>query len=179
MPLAGAGISGIGIARAGPNGTQPGEAREQTGSISVASDIPRILPTVIVGDDAPLLAQLATAFARKRSYLPLFDGPRLMRPDADHEVIRRSNGVALLHPDRVLLAGLPDATCALLEAHWPAALARRVQSLADVEGVADAARRRSTLEWGNNRLGLRSAPVSRRDRDRDRRRESTGESCRG
>jgi hypothetical protein len=49
---------------------------------------PRFAPSVVVGDDALLLAEIATLIAKRSAYLPVLNGPRLQRPDPDHEVIR-------------------------------------------------------------------------------------------
>jgi hypothetical protein len=81
---------------------------------------PRFAPLVIVGDDAWLLAELTTLIARRRSYLPLLNGPRLQRPDADHELIRRRNAIAKVHPQSVVFAGLPDATSASVDSQHQA-----------------------------------------------------------
>jgi hypothetical protein len=75
---------------------------------------PRFAPVAVVGDDAWLLAELTALIARRSSYLPVLNGPRLQRPDADNEVIRRRHAIAKAQPQAVILAGLPDATSALL-----------------------------------------------------------------
>jgi hypothetical protein len=72
---------------------------------------PRFAPLVLVGDDALLLAELTTLLAKRTAYLPILNGPRLQRPDREHEVIRRANAIAKVQPQSVIFAGLPEATC--------------------------------------------------------------------
>ena len=113
--------------------------------------VPPILPTVVFGDNARLLARLSTVIARKRAYLPLVDGPRVGRPDVDHEVIRRTNLLAAIKPERVFLVDLAAATQHLIEAHLPAGLTQPIDSAGIAE--MEATRLSSALKWGKNRIG--------------------------
>lgn len=114
------------------------------------SHIPKPLQTLLIGDDASLLAELSAIFARKRAYLAVLDGPRIHRPDLDHEVIRRNNAVALVKPTRILFAGLPPSTCDLFGKGFLEA--ERLASAADVIGEFPSIQARSAVTWGRKRI---------------------------
>ena len=107
---------------------------------------------MLIGDDAHLFAELSAILARKRAYLPVLDGPRIHRPDLDHEVIRRNNAVAFIQPERILLAGLPASTCDLFAPYFHHA--QKVSSSAEVLAEFPSVQQRATLTWGKNRVGL-------------------------
>lgn len=117
---------------------------------------PRFAPLAIVGDDAWLLAELTTLAARRSSYLPLLNGPRLQRPDANHEVIRRRNAIAKVQPQAIVFAGLPDATAALFLPLQRDALVRHVQQADQMVGNRFANRRleREPLPWSRTHIGV-------------------------
>lgn len=115
--------------------------------------VPRPISTVVLGDDARLMARLATVMARKRFYLPLVDGPRIGRPDADHEVIRRTNVAVTLKAEQVILVGLPEATHQLCAAHLPAQMTSSIGSV-EIADLEQGARFSSTLNWGKDKIGL-------------------------
>lgn len=72
---------------------------------------PLISKNLIYADDAYLAAQISCVLGQPNFYLPIVDGPRLLRPDADNELIRRNNIAARLEVDRVILAGLSQSSC--------------------------------------------------------------------
>jgi hypothetical protein len=82
---------------------------------------PRLSNTLIIGDDPHLLAELSSLLGRTRTYVPVFDGPRMWRPDADLEVTFRSNAAARSKARNFILAGLPDASAAEFRSRFPAA----------------------------------------------------------
>lgn len=117
---------------------------------------PRFAPSVVVGDDALLLAEITTLIARRSAYLPLLNGPRLQRPDRDHEVIRRSNAIAKVQPTSVIFAGLPEATCDMFSPFPRGTLVRRIQH-ADEAIAAGIANRRiagEPLYWSRTYIGV-------------------------
>jgi len=105
-----------------------------------------------MGDDPRLLAQVATVLARRGSYLPVIDGPRVHRPDRDAEVIRRSNAIARVRPREILFAALPSATCDLFTDRIPRGRALRIDSVDELEQRHGLPSKR--LAWGETNLGL-------------------------
>ena len=67
---------------------------------------PPILKVAIVADDAELAARLSCIFNRHGYYLPVFDGPRMTRPDGRSEAVRRNNTIARASVKKVALADL-------------------------------------------------------------------------
>lgn len=116
---------------------------------------PTLSKTAIVSDDPYLAAQLSCAFAEPRTYLPVFDGPRMSRPDFAIEVIRRNNALARLQPSRILLGGLsPDAQRALI-ARLPGGLTTIVTNAESASPVASRPiSRKAALRWGREHVGL-------------------------
>jgi hypothetical protein len=119
--------------------------------------VPRIISKVIIGDDPLLLAQLSCICSRPRFYLPILDGPHLLLPNQQSEVVRRSNVVARLAPEQIVLAGLNDATCELFAGKFPSKRTHRVSSVAELRQIAPDLPRRDhlpPLNWGTEKLGL-------------------------
>ena len=117
---------------------------------------PRFAPLVVVGDDALLLAEITTLVAKRSSYLPVLNGPRLQRPDREHEVIRRSNAIAKVQPQSVIFAGLPEATCDMFSPFLRDIVVRRVQQADELIAAGIANRRidREPLYWSRTHIGV-------------------------
>jgi len=108
-----------------------------------------------MGDDALLLAEIATLLAKRSAYLPILNGPRLQRLDADHEVIRRHNAMALVQPQSIIFAGLPDATSNLFTPLPRRITIRRIHSADDLVEAGIANRRvEGPLYWGRTHIGV-------------------------
>src|ERR1700694_2332449 len=110
-----------------------------------------------MGDDPLLLAQLSCICSRPRFYLPILDGPHLLLPNQQSEVVRRSNAVARLAPEQIVLAGLSDSTCELFAGRFPPKRTHRVSSVAGLGRVAAGLPRGDhvpPLSWGKDNLGL-------------------------
>ena len=69
---------------------------------------PKLLPLLIVGDKAPIVAQISSILAQKSSYLPIVDEPRINRPDADNEYVRRHNAAARVQANHIVFADVSD-----------------------------------------------------------------------
>ena len=80
--------------------------------------VPKLHKTLIIGDDAILCAQVCAALCQKGRYLTLLDGPRMNRPDSDHEIVRRTNVAAKLLPENIVLVGISESTCAELKKNF-------------------------------------------------------------
>jgi hypothetical protein len=108
-----------------------------------------------MGDDALLLAEIATLIAKRSAYLPLLNGPRLQRPDREPEVIRRSNAIAKVQPQSMLFAGLPDATCDMFS--FPrGTVVRRIHHADEViaAGIANRRIHAEPLYWSRTHVGV-------------------------
>ena len=78
-------------------------SRETTGM-----DCPKLLRTLVIGDDPKLLAQVSCLLAKKGCYLPIIDGPRMTRQDYPAEVSIRGNAAASM---KAKIAVLPARSC--------------------------------------------------------------------
>lgn len=65
------------------------------------SDCPLMHLALVIGDDAKLIAKISSVLSKKNFYLPVIDGPRMQRLDADAEVIRRNNAAARARPSAI------------------------------------------------------------------------------
>lgn len=109
---------------------------------------PRFARTVVVGDDAFLLAEITTLLAKRREYLPILNGPRLQRHDREREVTRRLNAIAKVRPASIIFAGLPSATCDLFGLPRET-LVRRIQNADELRALRTNPRLESEpLHWG-------------------------------
>jgi hypothetical protein len=116
---------------------------------------PKISDAIIVADDAQIAAHLSCAFRRKGEYVPVVDGPRLTRPDAHAEVIRRNNAIARAKSKLIVLAGLADESFQALSNYMRSNRIRRVQTLSDLEKLPLKKESEVTpLVWGNDRIGV-------------------------
>lgn len=111
----------------------------------------------MIGDNAHLLAQLSAVFAKKNCYLPTMDGPRLQRPDAISEVIRRNNAVAAVQAEKIIFVDLPEETCKLFSKHFPPSKTHRIANLDEARalGIQSNVKADSQpLIWGRENIGL-------------------------
>ena len=75
---------------------------------------PSFGPSVLVTDDVLLAARISSLFSRPGSYFPVMDGPRMLRPDASNEALRRRNAIVMTGARHVLLGGMiSQATSAM------------------------------------------------------------------
>jgi len=129
-------------------------------------DCPKLLRTLVIGDDPRLLAQVSCLFARKNSYLPVIDGPRMTRQDYRAEISIRGNAAASMKAKNVLFVGLPEETCLRFSKQIPESVSRRISSVEDAEELTKLVRPLSgaPLAWGEDNLayGLLTALRERR-----------------
>ena len=59
-----------------------------------------------IAGDPLLAAKISAILSSEGYYFPVLDAPRMNRPDASNEIIRRTNVLALLHPRKIIFAGL-------------------------------------------------------------------------
>lgn len=116
---------------------------------------PAVQSTVVIGDDAQLLAQVSCQLARRGKYLPVLDGPRLTRPDAVAEVTRRRNAIAKASANAVVFAAMPAATVASFRLQGTSTSVVQVAAFADVQALrASVSHKAPPLDWGRDRVGI-------------------------
>lgn len=116
---------------------------------------PPALPWLVMGDDPRLMAQVSALLAKRNAYLPLVDGPRLTRPDAESEILRRNNAAARLQPRQVIFAGLPTSTCTLFAKHFGTRRTLRIEHVREIQPADESGPRRNLpLVWGSKNIGL-------------------------
>lgn len=116
---------------------------------------PTLSTDAIISDDPELAAALSCALARRDTYLPVLDGPRLTRPDHASEVVRRVAALAQAGTRMTFLAGLSAESRNAMTDKLP-------QNHAKVVGFDDVADlsldpnrlERPRLVWGRDRIGL-------------------------
>lgn len=116
---------------------------------------PALSTDAIISDDPELAAALSSALARRDTYLPILDGPRLTRPDRASEVARRIAPLARAGTKSTLLAGLSEDARAALIDKLPDNHAK-VVDFNDVAALSVDPKRveRPRLVWGRDRIGL-------------------------
>lgn len=116
--------------------------------------IPAFEHSVLVTDDPILAARVSALFTYPKRYLPVLDGPRMSRPDADNEVTRRRNAMVLTGARQVLMGGLPLAAIEGVRPGWKTctvsdSYAEHVRAL---RGFVKQSR--GALRWGPDNLGI-------------------------
>lgn len=116
--------------------------------------VPAFESTALICDSAALAARLSALFVRPRHYLPVMDGPRMMRTDASNEVIRRVNALVSTQARRLLLAGLPAEASEAMSRGW-----KNCTTSSDFDVLVSSLRgvvkrRPDALQWGPTNLGI-------------------------
>lgn len=112
---------------------------------------PPVIKTTLVGENGPLLARLSCRFSKPGHYLPILEPPRIGRPDADAELIRRNNALVRSRAQRVLLVDLSSDQAAAMEAQLPPTV---VQRTTEEEFSKESPSAMGTFTWGRDRIGL-------------------------
>jgi len=115
---------------------------------------PKLMNTAIISDDAYLAARLTSAIAMRFHYLSVMDGPRLKRPDAQAEIVRRNNALARIKASDVILSGLSDDQVKAMSDKLPNGIVH-LHGHADVESLAsEAVLNNECLKWGRENIGV-------------------------
>jgi hypothetical protein len=102
-----------------------------------------------------LAARLSCALAKRGDYLPVLDGPRMVRPDCRSEVTQRRNALARTRAKEVLIGGLPEAAKAAMVAALPPSRVRLVADGGIASLIGNSTVQHSTpLRWGRDRIGV-------------------------
>lgn len=117
---------------------------------------PKLQDFLIIGDNPHLIAQLSCVLARAGYYSPVLDGPRLERPDAKAEVIRRSNIAALFQPKTVIFADMPSEVQNSFQGHLPQKMIQCVDTIDEFKKtkVNSKTFHNETLRWGPKNIGI-------------------------
>jgi hypothetical protein len=116
--------------------------------------VPAFEKAVLVTDDPLLAARVAALFARPGRYLPVLDGPRMARQDADNEIVRRRNAMVMTGARHVLLGGLSTPASEAMRRGWNTCSVsdHYEDHVAALRGVVK--RPATALEWGPDNLGV-------------------------
>jgi hypothetical protein len=119
---------------------------------------PPLVHSLVIAEDARLAAQICCALAVPGSYLPVIEGPLLLHPESDTELVRRNNAAGRVRPDVVFMTGLADKPHDALMERFAAPLtarARRMSTAEDIDRLADPTRFKGPpLAWGIDRIGI-------------------------
>ena len=143
---------------------------------------PAIANTLLMGDDPYLLAELSSLVGRRGCYVPVLDGPRMSRPDADAEVTVRNNATARSKAKVIVFAGMADESVAAFRDHFPAKRTVRVASVADAVHAAAVRERPEKLRVPRRDIGpslLRALRERRQLEFEDRDEEAVSQLARG
>ncbi|MEG3790613.1 hypothetical protein V1318_10845 [Lysobacter sp. CCNWLW3] len=108
----------------------------------------------LVTDDPSLAAKISALFTRPRRYFSVMDGPRLSRPDANNEVVRRRNAIIMTKASRVLLGGLPPDAVSAIRPGWKNCIIsdQYDDHILALRGLVK--RPKDALRWGRDNLGV-------------------------
>jgi hypothetical protein len=118
---------------------------------------PPIADQFIFADDARLAAQLSCALSAPGVYLPVCDGPRMQRPDNQHEVLRRHNAMGRARANTAFIAGLSDEAFNALNGSLrrrQGVSCYRISAASDVAALLPRKVERDILAWGRDRIGV-------------------------
>jgi hypothetical protein len=117
---------------------------------------PKLLPTLLIAEDAQFAAQLLCLFARPKSYLPIVEGPRFSSPNFAEQIVRCKNTAARIQPGSIILAGLSSEVREAVQSCFSAKLIKAiVPSLPiDEKQFAQARRDAPVLRWGRDHIGI-------------------------
>lgn len=116
--------------------------------------VPSFENSVLLTDDPLLAAKISVLFARPGRYLPVMDGPRMLRPDADNEVVRRRNAIVMTGARQILIGGLPSTAAAGICPGWKNC---SVSDLYDdhVKALRGVVKKpMDAFHWGRDNLGI-------------------------
>ena len=116
--------------------------------------IPAFEHSALVTDDSLLAARISALFVYRGRYLPIMDGPRMSRPDADNEIVRRRNAIVMTGARQVLMGGIPSSAVAGIRPGWRNCTVsdEYCEHLQALRGSVK--RPRGTLRWGPDNFGI-------------------------
>jgi hypothetical protein len=116
--------------------------------------VPSYAHAVLVTDDPQLAARISALFARPGRYLPVMDGPRMSRSDADNETVRRRNAMVMTGAGHVLMGGLTPLAVNAIRPGWTNCTVSD-QYEDHVQALRGTVKRPTrALQWGPDNLGV-------------------------
>lgn len=117
---------------------------------------PVLHSAIIIGDDPKLAARLSALLAQKGKYLPVIDGPRIARGDAEAEVIRRNNAVARSGASKIVMANLPKEVAARFSGHFPSKMTFNIDvvNATTHKTLGLHGRTGEAMRWGKENIGI-------------------------
>lgn len=116
---------------------------------------PKIGPAILLSDNPRLAAVVSCALAVPGHYLPVIDGPRMMRPDGDNEASRRVNAIARSGCKSIALAGLSPDGLTAMTAKLPSKLVLQLDDESSVAALLPGTGRNApAVIWGRDRIGV-------------------------
>lgn len=101
-----------------------------------------------------LAARISALFVRPGRYLPIMDGPRMSRPDADNEAVRRRNAMVMTGARQVLMGALPLSAVSAIRPGWKHCTVSD-QYDDHVQALRGTVKRPpGVLRWGPDNLGV-------------------------
>ena len=118
--------------------------------------VPQFESVGIVGDNAKLVAEIASLFTRPKRYLPVLDGPRMTRPDWTNEVIVRANALTFAKCHHAIFADLSVEAVTKLGSNrrrdsWTAVKSVE-EAVVALKGIVKAPT--DTALWGRDNLAI-------------------------
>ena len=118
--------------------------------------IPRVSKTVCITDNLEIATNFSLLNNKKKQYLPIIEGPRIVRPDASNEAIKINNALAQVQPNKIIYGKLENEATELLNRRFAKQLVREVNSLPKLsqESNKKLSSLKGELKWGFKNLGV-------------------------
>lgn len=95
----------------------------------------KILPVIAIVGDIEVAKELSERFAGQKGYFAIMEEPWTSRPDAEHEVIRRNNLLAIIPHEHLAIAGCSKKSYELLMKVFPRKYKEKIIEVKDKEKI--------------------------------------------
>lgn len=93
---------------------------------------PNMIPVFCIAGNAELASKLSERFTGPSAYFAIMEEPWVNRSDAENEVLRRTNLLALHRHEFLILAGCSEKTVSMLSAKYAEAYRSKVITIQDI-----------------------------------------------
>jgi hypothetical protein len=116
--------------------------------------VPSFESAVLITDDPLLAARISALFSRSGRYLPVMDGPRMLRNDSDNEVVRRRNAMIKTGARQVLIGSIHTSAVDGIRSGWADCSVSDIydEHAQALRGVVK--RPAGAFRWGPDNLGV-------------------------